>query len=336
MIKNILVGLLIIMLVLFLASYICYRIWKTNLIEELYNNSQIIQTTKGPVEYAMMGEGPIVFIVHGGASGYDNIYLYKFLAENGYTLICPSRPGYVRTPLNDGASFEEQADVMAAFLDALEIKNKVTVLTISLGGPSALQFVMRHSDKVNGLIFQDAVCIEYLPDQKAENSFMGKLFLSGLGKYVRDYLNWLEYISAKYYPESFFAELLEVESLYTDEECQKIAAQVMQKKRNKELLLQFVQVTSPMSLRMTGCDSEMMYAAKLGHPDYSSIKIPVLITHCRMDRDVPIKHGEYLASQTKRSQLYTFNGYGHLFWFDDDYQMVENQVLNFLNAIYDR
>lgn len=334
MIKKIFVFLLIAILLLFSISYISYRIWKSNLIKELYSNSQIIQTAKGPVEYAMMGKGPIVFIVHGGASGYDNIYLYKFIADNGYTLICPSRPGYVRTPLSDGASFEEQADVMAAFLDALGVKDKVTVLTISLGGPSALEFVMRHPDKVNGLVFQDAVCMEYLPDKKAENSFLGKLFLSGLGKYVRDYLNWIEYVSAKYYPESFFAELLEVESLYPNEECQKIAAQVMQSERNKELLMQFVQVTSPMSLRMTGCDSEMKYAAKLGHPDYSSIKVPVLITQCRMDRDVVVAHGEYLASQARRAELYIFEGYGHLFWFDPDYKILQDKVLDFLDNIY--
>ena len=95
-------------------------------------------------------------------------------------------------------------------------------------------------------------------------------------------------------------------------------------------------IDTPMSLRMTDCDSEMKYAAELGHPDYSSIKVPVLITHSRMDRDVPIEHGEYLAGQVKNPRVYTFEGYGHLFWFDDDYQKVQNQVINFLSEIYNR
>jgi pimeloyl-ACP methyl ester carboxylesterase len=333
MLKKIVLGILIILLVLFLASYLSYRIWKSNLIKDLFANSQIIQTTKGPVEYAIMGKGPVVFIIHGGASGYDNIGLYKYLADNGYTLICPSRPGYVRTPLADGASFKEQADVMAAFLDALGIKDKVTVATVSLGGPTALEFVMRYPDKVNGLIFQDAVSIKYGASKKAADSFMGKLFLSGFSKNIRDYLNWTEYVSAKYYPESLFAEFLEVESLYSNKECKAMAREIMKKDINKRRLMQLVKLTSPMSLRMTGCDSEMKYAAKLGNPDYSSISIPVLITHCRMDRDVPIKHGMYVAAQVKNPTMYAFDGCGHLFWFDDNYPKIQKQVMDFLKDI---
>ncbi len=55
--------------------------------------------------------------------GYDQgRAALSFLDENKYKLICPSRPGYLQTPLESGKTLEEQADLFAALLDKLGIE----------------------------------------------------------------------------------------------------------------------------------------------------------------------------------------------------------------------
>lgn len=119
-----------------LGCFLHYKIWRWRLIRKLNKTSRLIKTSVGMVEYISIGfqEGPILFVSHGGGSGYDNAFLYDFLADEGFRIICPSRPGYLRTPLEAGRTFEEHADMFASLLDALEIKKKVAILGISLGG----------------------------------------------------------------------------------------------------------------------------------------------------------------------------------------------------------
>jgi pimeloyl-ACP methyl ester carboxylesterase len=65
--------------------------------------------------------------------------------------IAVSRPGYRRTPLSSGATFEAQADLFAALLDELGI-DRAFVLAASGGGYAGLQFALRHPDRTMGLI----------------------------------------------------------------------------------------------------------------------------------------------------------------------------------------
>ena len=61
--------------------------------------------------------------VHGGLGGADQGRLIAdWLAGEGYRILSPSRPGYLGTPLASGATVEEQADLLAALHDTLEIR----------------------------------------------------------------------------------------------------------------------------------------------------------------------------------------------------------------------
>ena len=70
--------------------------------------SSIIDTKYGPVEYVVVGEGKPILAIHGGGGGYDQgVVLYSLFADAGYSIICPSRPGYLRTPLSSGKEIVE-------------------------------------------------------------------------------------------------------------------------------------------------------------------------------------------------------------------------------------
>lgn len=114
--------------------------------------SQVIQTPCGPIEYAVAGDGPPVLVVHGAGGGYDQgMDISMGLVQQGFRVIAMSRFGYLRTPLPKDASAAAQADAHACLLDALNIRRAV-VMGASAGGPSSMQFALRHPERTAALI----------------------------------------------------------------------------------------------------------------------------------------------------------------------------------------
>ena len=108
--------------------------------ERVMSESQFIETKCGTIEYATMGEGPPVLVVHGAGGGYDQgLWIARDSVGEGFRIIAPSRFGYLRTPLPQDASPAAQADAHACLLDAFNI-SKVAVVGVSAGAPSSMQF----------------------------------------------------------------------------------------------------------------------------------------------------------------------------------------------------
>jgi hypothetical protein len=128
----------ILVALLILGGFVHFRYWKSGLVRKLFSESKLIRLSCGDVEYATLGQGPVLFISHGGGTGHDNIFTYDYLVKEGFQLICPSKPGYLRTKVEVADTFEKQADMFAELLDKLGIKDKVGVLALSMGGPAAL------------------------------------------------------------------------------------------------------------------------------------------------------------------------------------------------------
>ena len=119
---------------------------------ELLAGSRIAQTACGPIEYASLGEGPPVLLVHGAGGGYDQgLAIGGPLAREGFRVIAMSRFGYLRTPLPADASAAAQADAHACLLDALGIE-RAAIMGASAGAPSALQFALRHPRRCAALV----------------------------------------------------------------------------------------------------------------------------------------------------------------------------------------
>src|SRR5450631_3123932 len=128
-----------------------YLRWKQAMLHHLQTHSSIMNTTAGPIEYSVKGTGPALLFAHGSPGGYDqSLVIADLLNSDQFTYIAVSRPGYLRTPLQQ-KSPADQADLYAALLDALAIQ-KATIIGTSGGGPSALQFALRHPERCSGLI----------------------------------------------------------------------------------------------------------------------------------------------------------------------------------------
>lgn len=114
--------------------------------------SKVTDTGYGPIEYARMGQGYPLLVVHGAFGGFDQgLWLAQSFDLLKYQIISVSRFGYLRSPIPEGANLDLQADTFAGLLDKLMI-DKVAVVGISAGSTSAIRFVARYPDRVSALL----------------------------------------------------------------------------------------------------------------------------------------------------------------------------------------
>ncbi len=139
-----------------LAFAITYFLSRRKLRAKLAQQSQIIQTSVGRVEYVDVGKGPVAVHVHGMLGGFDHWKWCDFLVNAGYRVIVPSRPGYLRTPLSSGRTPAEQAELLAGLLDVLGI-GQVVLYAYSQGGASSLEFARTYPKRCSGLILFSAL-----------------------------------------------------------------------------------------------------------------------------------------------------------------------------------
>lgn len=114
--------------------------------------SQVTGTACGPVEYLRSGEGYPLLVVHGAMGGFDQgMWLAHGFDLTQYQLICPSRFGYLRSPVPEKANLDMQADAFACLLDALKIET-AAIFAASSGATSAIRFAARYPERVSALI----------------------------------------------------------------------------------------------------------------------------------------------------------------------------------------
>lgn len=117
-----------------------------------------VRTSRGIVQCAVAGDGPAILAIHGGMGGHDQSWLLARALTSALSdkrVLAVSRPGYLGSRLELGASPDEQADLYRELLDALGISN-VAIVAVSAGGPSALQFAARHPSRCRSLVLISA------------------------------------------------------------------------------------------------------------------------------------------------------------------------------------
>ena len=139
----------------YLVVQIAFRSWRSRVYAEVAQNTAVIDTEVGPIEYTSVGAGPPVLYVHSGYGGAD-----QPLAIEGYRVVTPSRAGYLRTPLSVGASPADQARALDILLDSLGL-DTVAVIAASIGGPSGLAFAEHYGQRISGLFLQSTITKTY-------------------------------------------------------------------------------------------------------------------------------------------------------------------------------
>jgi pimeloyl-ACP methyl ester carboxylesterase len=303
------------LLALALALLAC-RSWKHGRLAALRAGSRVVQTERGPIEYAVAGEGPPLLVIHGGMGGYDQALglgalVNRHAGAPGFTVLAPSRPGYLRTPAQVGLTPEEQADALAALLDQLGIA-QVGVLAGSYGGPVALQFALRHPHRLWGLVLLAAITRRCTVGQQWPVS--EKALLSRPGRALLDFLHWLLYLWGRTQPLGlvrFFMRRMTAPSVSSAEIDRRVARLKEIPDQVRAVQELFCSMT-PMSVQMVGSLNDEKQIACL--PDYpvEDVRAPTLLIHGRDDCVGPGFAGaEWVAGRIPGAQLFAVEQCGH-------------------------
>lgn len=119
--------------------------------QRINSGSDVMTSPVGTIEWADGGAGLPVLVVHGSGGGFDQgALIARAVLDEGVRWIAPSRFGYLRSTIPPEATFDVQAHAYAALLDHLHV-DRVAVVALSHGGPSALLFAVLYPERVSSL-----------------------------------------------------------------------------------------------------------------------------------------------------------------------------------------
>lgn len=300
MIKKMAYGLLVLLILGTGLVLVSYSNFSEERLTAIKTGSKILDTAAGPMEYQQIGNnGPVLLLLHGTPGGYD-----QAIPIEGMRVLVPSRPGYLRTPLDTGRTPQEQADAYAALMDSLGI-DQVIVMGASGGGPSAIAFAVRHPKRTVALIALEAVSQTLsLEELTIEMPF----FMSS------DFYMWAALSAMKTLmgPEGI------VELVVPNPENQRLILDDPAKLKKIESLMWS---SWPMSLRQLGEANDFTQFADIDL-NASAISVPTLIIHGTEDINVEYTQSIALAEQIPGAILHTVEGADHMMPFSHSEEMT--------------
>lgn len=274
----------------------------------------IAHTAAGPIEYAEEGAGRAVLLLHGEASCCRERVMHPPLANAGFRLVVPSRPGYGRTPLHVGRTAADAADAMSGLLASLGIARAI-VVAVSSAGPTAVLLAARHPDRVSGLVLQSAVCCS-ASSPWGRPSSVREYFTGHFG------LRWrLLGLAARLAPRLVAVRML---ALTSTRDTLDIRARL--RRSDLEAVQRFFSCDASAAGALADWDHELTDA------DLAAVRVPTLIVHGRDDRSVPFAGAERARALITGSQLVAPATGGHFLWLGPGAEEITQRVIAFLKS----
>ncbi len=290
--------------------------------QEMLTKSQLVTTKNGLMEYAKIGDGAVVMAVHGMPGGFDQgIFGFDWIANAGFHLLAPSRPGYLGTPLGTGKTYPEAADAYASMLDKLGI-DKVSVVSISGGGPSAYEFAIRHQDRINAFVPIDSIVLK--TSMPADfGKLASALYFSAAGQKILGF-------TAKYFPKKVMQELIKSNSVLTTEEIEEQVNFALEDQAQMSMMYRIISSMSNYSRRKKGVENDIAQFTQLNALPLEKITCPTLIVHGTHDN----LHFYQAAQAKDRIQnaeyLWVEKGSHFNAWIHPEASKIQHQVISFL------
>jgi len=266
--------------------------------ERIGARGEVIASRFGDVEFVQGGQDGAtvaVLLVHGSGGGWDQGELLARAAlgeDTPLRWIAPSRFGYLRSTFKPGATFDDQAHAYAHLLDHLGVE-RVAVVALSHGGPSALLFAALHPERVSSLTLVSAgVAASAAADQSAANDKGSAL----TAIFQQDIRYWAMTKAMR----RWFLELMGVspavgESLTSEQ---------------RRLADEVIDLMNPVSLRAAGTVFDNR--AAMPNRRIAAIRAPTLILHARDDGLQLFHNAEFATRHIVNSRLVAFERGGHL------------------------
>lgn len=274
--------------------------------------SQIANLPMGPMEYAVTGNGAPILLIHGGVGGFDlSLLLFQSYIPDGYQLISPSRPGYLRSPLSTGKTPFEQATALVQLLDYLEIEQAL-VVCLSSGGMSAYEMAIHYPNRVKGIIAVNAIAGPYtIPPHMGEMMPVMSFGAPGL---------WLTKEAIIYFPKTVLKAVLESQGDLESDILEHRTNEILESPLCLEAFASLVHTTLSYGKREIGTENDVEQGANIDWYNFHQITCPALVIHGTHDKNVKFLHGvfayEGLGSEYK-DRVWIENGTHLAFFFDD-------------------
>lgn len=262
------------------------------------------------MKYEIEGEGEPVVILHGSFGGLKQSKLLgRGLKEEGYQIIAVSRPGYPGTPLEEGPTPGEQADLVAEILDENDIE-RAHLIGYSAGAEAALAFARKYPERTSNAVLASAIMTDYT----APTDFLDRLFSRQI-IYNRAVLELLDYSMR------FFARI-------APETAFKLASH-SRPSNQKELdyFKALLKAFPPLRDKKKGIKNDLEQTRR--PPDgIENIRTPVLVINHAEYPEVE-ETTEYLCDTLQNAHKLILEGGGHLTWIDADIRK-KDAILDFL------
>lgn len=131
--------------------------------------SEYVRVGTYRVHYFVGGEGTPLLLIHGlGARSEDWTPEMPAFAKNGFRVYAIDLLGCGRTDRPDIAyTLGEQVELIRGFLTSVHLE-KTDVVGWSMGGWVALEFALRHPERVNRLVAMDSAGLKFKTDLTAD------------------------------------------------------------------------------------------------------------------------------------------------------------------------
>jgi 2-hydroxy-6-oxonona-2,4-dienedioate hydrolase len=263
--------------------------------QRLNAGSRMAATSHGPMEYADLGSGPAVLVLHGAGGGHDQgASMAQAYGGEGFRWIVPSRFGYLRTPLPADASTAAQADALLELLDGLGLR-RVAVLAMSGGVPPALQIASRHPTRVSALVLLSSAPYTPLSARQQQLPMPDWMYQA---LFSSDFPYWLLQKAVPSSLQAIFDARAELRAGQTPEE--------------RAFVEQLVGSFLPVTQRMAGLGNEGAAVNPQARYSLERIVAPALVIHARDDGINPFAFGEHTARFVPGAQFMPLETGGHL------------------------
>lgn len=312
--------------VLLLGLGALFSVWKNGRLAELEAGSGLTLLPQGVMEFAERGDGPVVLVIHGSPGGYDQGLVYgRELVRRGFRVLAVSRPGYLRTPMETGATFAEQADAISELLTQRGI-TVCAVLGVSEGSDCALELASRHPEQVSSLVLLSPPGGSL--DSRPIASIGYRLFHDLTG----DVGCWLLSLRATWSPRQLFADMTGTASSLRPSGRKAIASLVIKDPDQQAFLKGLARSVTPLSPREHGIINDNAELKDI--PPASSLRIgcPLLVLTGEHATATPFEWIRKRFSEIPGSRLEVIPDAGHILPVGARFSGTWDGIASFLKA----
>lgn len=294
-VKRIFITILSLIVVIMIGLYTTFFFWKKDLVKNLPQDSQVISTDKGDVEYRLLGNSDRYMLMIHGSPGSVHVSEGESFVDEGFSVLGVSRPGYYQTPLSSRGTPKEEAALYKSLLDKLNI-NAVYVNGISGGGPVSIQFAIDYPDRVAGLILRAAVS-EKISEPTDDAGLLSSFFQTEFGTWLGIQIGKTQMAEDEKAKINWFVE----------------------------------RGFFPFTSIEDGLENDNNEFTNLKELELEKITSPTILFHGDKDNNVPFSHSQNAAKRIPNATFFEMKGKDHYAFFTSYSDTINTEIVRFIN-----